>query len=173
VRAGRLGDCVIHVGAPNRAKARAILAKHLPADVPYDGASGAAEIAETRDEILDAATTRLFGANAGAPVAVAVLRDSRRVTIKPADLVNGALLAKVARAAIERALVRDLEQGEPGLRRGDVLDVIDAELASLAGLLTPANCRTYVARLPEDNDVVAVHPAGADASSQLLAEPGR
>ena len=72
------------------------------------------------------------------------------------DLVSGAVLAKIALAAIERACIREACEGDAGVRVDDVVSALDAEMASAARVLTPANCRAYLSDLPQDVDVVSV-----------------
>jgi proteasome-associated ATPase len=163
-RPGRLGDCVIHVGAPGRGAARAILGKHLRPGIPYACNGHGADAAAARAEILDAAVARLYAAHSDGDVAVAMLRDGKRVTVRARDLVSGAVLAKIALAAIERACVRDAAGAGAGVRLDDVAWAAEAELASAARVLTPANCRAYVQGLPQDVDVVSVQPVAQRAA---------
>jgi proteasome-associated ATPase len=156
VRPGRLGDCVIHVPAPGRKGSRAVLSRHLRPDIPYAANGHGSDIAATREEILDRAVAHLFAPNEQRDLAVLMFRDGKRREVKPGDLVSGAVLAKVALAAVERACVREARSGEAGVRADDVLDALDAEMATAARVLTPANCRSYISGLPQDVDVVSV-----------------
>jgi proteasome-associated ATPase len=155
-RPGRLGDCVIHVPAPGRKAARAVLAKHLRPDIPYAQNGHGADMAATREEILDAAIARLFAPNGESDLAVMMFRDGKRREVKGRDLVSGAVLAKIALAAVERACIREACEGASGLRLDDVVGALDAEMTSAARVLTPANCRAYLTGLPQDVDVVSV-----------------
>jgi len=155
-RPGRLGDCVIHVPAPGRKAARAVLAKHLRPGIPYAQNGHGADAAATREEILDAAIARLFAPNGDSDLAVMMFRDGKRREVKARDLVSGAVLAKIALAAVERACVREACEGAPGVRLDDVVGALDAEMTSAARVLTPANCRAYLTGLPQDVDVVSV-----------------
>lgn len=165
-RPGRLGDCVIHVPAPGRKAARAILAKHLRPGIPF--ASGARDAADVRDEILDGAIARLYAPNSDSEVATLMFRDGRRRAVCGCELVSGAVLAKIALVAIERACVREADTGEPGVCLDDIASAIDDELACAARVLTPANCRTYLAGLPQDVDIVSVAPV-----ERRVGRPGR
>jgi SpoVK/Ycf46/Vps4 family AAA+-type ATPase len=156
VRAGRLGDCVIEVPRPNLKAARAIFAKHLPASVPYDARG--VEPGTVRAEILEAAVSRVYAPNADNQLATLVFRDGRQRAVTARDLVSGAMIANVARTAIERACARDLETGRPGVTLADVLAAIGAEFDAAASVLTPANCRKHLTDLPPDADVVRVDP---------------
>jgi hypothetical protein len=66
------------------------------------------------------------------------------------------MLANIARATAERACVRDAECRETGIRRADVLDAAADELANAVAALTPHNCHTHIAGLPQDLHVVRV-----------------
>jgi proteasome-associated ATPase len=155
-RPGRLGDCVIHVPAPGRKAARAVLAKHLRTDVPFARNGHGADTAATREEILDAAIARLFAPNGDSDLAVMMFRDGKRREVKSRDLVSGAVLAKIANAAVELAAIREAYGGLAGVRLDDVVGALDAEMESAARVLTPANCRAYLIDLPQDVDVVSV-----------------
>lgn len=157
-RPGRLGDCVIHVPAPDRKAARAILAKHLRPDIPYAQNGHGPDAATTRAEILDAAVARLYAPNGDGDLAVIMFRDGRQRTLRPRDLISGAVIAKIALGAVERACLREAGTGESGVRLEDVAWSMDAELTNAARVLTPANCRAYLADLPQDVDVVSVSP---------------
>jgi proteasome-associated ATPase len=163
VRPGRLGDCVIHVPAPGRKASRAVLARHLRPDIPYATNGHGHDVAAAREEILDQAVARLFAPNEQRDLAVLMFRDGKRREVKPGDLVSGAVLAKVALAAVERACVREARTGDAGVRADDVLDALDVEMASAARVLTPANCRSYISGLPQDVDVVSVQMADRQA----------
>jgi hypothetical protein len=117
----------------------------------------------TREEILDGAIARLYAPNAASDVAVAMLRDGKRVTVKAQDLVSGAVLAKIALTAVERACIRESAGGAAGVSLEDVAAAVESELTSTARVLTPANCRAYVHGLPQDVDVVSVQPAHRQA----------
>jgi proteasome-associated ATPase len=157
-RPGRLGDAVIHVPQPGRKAARAILGKHLRQGIPYGQNGHGPDEAATREEILDAAAARLFAPNGDSDLAVMMFRDGKQRIVKARDLVSGAVIAKIALAAIERACLREASTGEAGVRLDDVIRAMDMEMASAAHVLTPANCRAYMSDLPQDVDVVSVQP---------------
>jgi proteasome-associated ATPase len=157
-RPGRLGDAVIHVPQPGRKAARAILGKHLRPGIPYAQNGHGPDEAATREEILDAAAARLFASNGDSDLAVMMFRDGKQRTVKARDLVSGAVIAKIALAAMERACLREADSGESGVRLDDVVWAMDTEMASAARVLTPANCRAYLCDLPQDVDVVSVQP---------------
>jgi proteasome-associated ATPase len=150
-RPGRLGDLILEVPRPNRRAAVDILSKHIGNGVPLlDSGPGG------RDELLDAAVSRVFSPNAGSELAVITLRDGRQSKLSARDLVSGAHIANIARTALERAALREWEGGEPGLSLEDVLTAVDEEFRKAARVLTPANCRHYLKGLPDGVDVVRI-----------------
>jgi proteasome-associated ATPase len=154
LRPGRLGDVVLDIPRPNRHAAADIFARHLAADLPYDGGDGRAG----RPDLIEAAVSRLYAPNGLGDLATVTLRDGRRRPVLAGDLVSGATIAKICQAAVERACHREAEGGRPGVRLTDLLEVVDAEFESVARALTPANCRRYLDDLPQDVDVVRVEP---------------
>ena len=155
-RPGRLGDFPIHVPMPNRQAANAILRKHLRSGIPY--ASNGCPSDTAREEIIESAVSRLYSPNADTDLAVIMFRDGTRRTVKANEMVSGAVIAKIAAAAVERAFYRRCETGQSGVRLDDVVWAIDEEFQSTSRLLTPANCRAYLCDLPQDLDVVSVQP---------------
>jgi proteasome-associated ATPase len=156
LREGRLGDLVLEIPRPAMNAARAILERHLPNGVPYsEDADGTGE---TRRDVIDSAVSRLYAPNGEGEVASIMFRDGTRRAIHARDLVSGAMLANIARAATERACLRELNTKEVGIRCSDVLDAIVDGLVNAVAFLTPANCHTHVSGLPQDLAVVRVDP---------------
>jgi SpoVK/Ycf46/Vps4 family AAA+-type ATPase len=153
---GRLGDLVLEVPRPNRQAAREILARHLPAGLPIATREHADTQPEARYDLIDAATARIFAPNGLGDLATLTLRDGKRRAVVPSDLVSGAVIANIARRAIERACMREVETGAEGVTLNDVLGAIDTEFDTAARALTPANCRRFLEGLPQDVDVVRV-----------------
>jgi proteasome-associated ATPase len=153
---GRLGDIVIEVPRPNRVAARAILARHFPAGIPYAEAAADRQHEAARHAVIEAAVTRIFAPNAQRELARLMLRDGKERPITASDLVSGAALANIARRALERACHRELEDGVSGVALDDVLDSVDTEFETAAGALTPTNARRFIETLPHDADVVRV-----------------
>jgi proteasome-associated ATPase len=152
VRPGRLGDLRLTIPRPRSAGARAILAKHLPAVLPYDGD----EAGQAREQLLDAAIARLYAPNGGTAVATLMFRDGKRRVVEARELVNGAVLANIGRSARAAAWAREFETGAAGIRSRDVLDAVDHAIGEMSAVLTPANSRNHLADLPDDVDVVRV-----------------
>ena len=153
LRPGRLGDVILEVPRPRASGARAILERHLSPSAPYDG-EGTSD--DARQAVIDTAVSQLFAPNAAGDLASIMFRDGSRRPVHARDLVSGAMLANIARAAAERACVRDAECGEAGIRRADVLDAVADELANAVAALVPHNCHTHIAGLPQDLHVVRV-----------------
>lgn len=154
VRPGRLGDLVLYFPPPNRRAARAILACHLPAEIPYaaDGDGPAA----ARDRLLDLAVGQIFAQSPETELARLTLRDGKQRLVRASDLVSGALLAAIAQTAIERACVREVEGGPAGVTISDLDAAITESFRVAARGLTPRNARNYLRDLPQDIDVVRV-----------------
>jgi proteasome-associated ATPase len=156
LRPGRLGDIIIEVPRPNMRAAREIFAKHLPADVPY--AANGCGPAEARQFIIDSAVSRIYSPNGESELVQITFRDGKQRKVKASDLMNGASIANIARVSLERACLREIEEGSSGLRLEDVLHAIAGELESMANTLTASNCRNHLRDLPQDVDAVRVEP---------------
>jgi proteasome-associated ATPase len=147
-RPGRLGDVRIRIPAPNRQAARAILKRYLGDGIPVAG-----EV----EPVVEALLSRLYSPRGDyAELARVTLRDGRKVPVGGRDLVSGALLQNVVRVAAEEAADREARTGRAGITESDLATSLERELRGLALLLSPANVRTYVTRLPQDVDPVAV-----------------
>jgi proteasome-associated ATPase len=147
IRPGRLGDLKVRLPAPNRTAARAILHRYL-ADLPLAG---------ERERVVAALLSRVFAERGEhAELARVTLRDGSKVAVRGRDLVSGAALENVVRLAAESAAEREARGGAGGVTEEDLAGALDSELHGAARLLTPANVRGYVARLPQDRDPVGV-----------------
>jgi proteasome-associated ATPase len=166
VRAGRLGDNVIQVPRPKLRAAREIFSKHLHSDIPYTGEGQSEQAA--RQEIIERAVSRIYSPNGDNDLATITFRDGKRRAVKAADLMSGAGLAKIALSAIERACVREVEGGQPGVCVEDMLSAISEELEFASSVLIPANCHKHLTDLPQDVDVVRV-----DAVQRKVSSPHR
>jgi proteasome-associated ATPase len=155
LRPGRLGDHILQIPRPTMAAAAAILEKHFHPAVPYRGEG---DCATTRRAIIDAAVSRIYVPNGEGDIARVMFRDGTERAIQGRDVISGASLAKIARAATERAFEREIETGEVGIGTRDVLDAVIDELECIVAALTPANCRAFVNGLPQDLAVVRVEP---------------
>jgi SpoVK/Ycf46/Vps4 family AAA+-type ATPase len=153
LRPGRLGDLVLEIPRPTRAAAKAILERHLCDSAPY---AGETEVPSGRADVIDTALSRVYAPNGEGDIASLMFRDGTRRAVRANDLVSGAMLAQIARIATERACLRELETGDPGIRRADILEGVTTALADAAGALTPNNCQAFIAGLPQDLAVVRV-----------------
>lgn len=154
-RAGRLGDLVLEIPRPNMAAARAIFDKHFPEDIPW---ASDEHDAGGRDAIIAAAVSRLYAPNGEGEIATITFRDNARRPIHARDLVSGASIAKIARAAVLQACHREASGGQSGVAVSDVLDATVEELDSAVAALTPSNCHAFINGLPQDLGVARVEP---------------
>jgi len=159
LRPGRFGDLMLEVPRPNRNGARDIFGKHLPTDLPYARNGHGDDFAATRAEIIEAAVATIFAPNGSSELATITFRDGKRRAVRASDLVSGAVIAGIARTAIERACRREIEQGPAGLIWKDVALAIEQQFESAVRVLAPGNCRQHLTGLPHDLDVVNVEPA--------------
>ena len=154
LRPGRLGDLVLHFPQPRGNAARAILARHMPPDIPY--AQNGSTTASAREALLDQAVAQLFAHSADTELATLTLRDGKNRIVRAADLVSGAHLESIAQAALERACVREAEGGPAGVSPADMSAAISNFFVAAPRALTPRNARNYLRDLPQDVDVVRV-----------------
>ena len=154
LRPGRLGDLVLEVPRPNMKAARDIFRKHLQAEVPYEleGLSSSA----ARRELIESAVSKIYSPNGESDLLTLTLRDGKRRVVRAKELLSGASIAKIALSAKERACVEEIETGQSGVRLTHLLSAIADEMESIAGTLTPANCRQHLTDLPQDVDVIRV-----------------
>jgi proteasome-associated ATPase len=148
IRPGRLGDVKIRVPAPNRTAAQSILGRYIGDDMP---------LASDARQLIGTLLSRIYSERGEyGELARVALRDGSKVMLRGRDLVSGAMLENVVRVAAEVAADREARTGSSGITEDDLTQALDRELRGVAGLLTPANVRGYVPRLPQDIDPVAV-----------------
>jgi len=152
VRPGRMGDLVITIPRPNARAAREILSRHVADRAPFAEGSGG------RAACIDACISRLYTPNGDNRLATLKFRSGAERSVHAADMINGAILANIARRALTRACYRELDTGCAGVRMEDFSAALEAEFDAAARLLTPANCRHHLSGLPQDMDVVKVEP---------------
>jgi proteasome ATPase len=156
-RPGRLGDLVIEIPRPGMKAAAAVFDKHLPPGIPYHGQeSGDGPAARRR--LIDVAVSRLYAPNGEGDLAFIMFRDGTRRAVRASDLMSGARIASIARTAVERACLRELDEGDGSVSARDLLEAIAQELSSAVGALTPANCHAFLSDLPQDLGVARVEP---------------
>ncbi|HEY7313010.1 MAG TPA: AAA family ATPase [Gemmataceae bacterium] len=148
IRPGRLGDVKIRIPAPNRPAAQAILSRYLGDDMP---------LAVEARLLIGTLLSRIYSERGEyAELARVSLRDGSKVMVRGRDLISGATLENVVRVAAEQAADREARTGVGGITEDDLTGAFDRELRGVARLLSPANVRGYVTRLPQDIDPVAV-----------------
>jgi proteasome-associated ATPase len=155
LRNGRLGDLVLDIPRPTMASGRAILERHFSPSAPY---ATDVETTDARRDLIDTAVSQLYAPNGAGEIATLTFRDGSCRPVQARDLVSGAMLAGIARAATERAVNREIEQDDAGIRRCDVLDAIVDELTTAVSALAPHNAHSHIAGLPQDLAVVRVEP---------------
>jgi proteasome-associated ATPase len=157
-RPGRLGDEVVLIPPPGRAGARAILARYL----------GELPLCDGLESLIEPLLSRVYSPNGEYAELIRVtLRDGRKLPVGGRDLASGALLENLVRKAAEIAAVREVETRIEGLNPDDLAAALDQEMRNAASLLSPANVRAYVPRLPQDVDAVALEPVSRPAGVGL------
>jgi proteasome-associated ATPase len=161
VRPGRLGDLRLRIPPPSRAAARAILTRYLGTGLPLAG---------DFESVVEALLSRVYSPRGEYGELVRVgLRDGRKLMVGGRDLVSGAMLENVVRTAAEEAADREAQTGTGGVTEDDLIMALDRELRSAASLLSPANVRGYVPRLPQEVDAVSVEPISRGAGTAAYA----
>ena len=146
--------CELEMPRPNRAAAREIFAVHLPADLPYRP-NGAAAPA-TREALIETGLARLYEPNADGRIASLQFRDGTRREIAAHELVSGRVIEQTCKSARAAAFERECRGGESGLCVEDMRLAVAETVERLRGTLSRRNVASYLADLPEDNDVVSV-----------------
>jgi hypothetical protein len=109
--------------------------------------------------MIDSAVSQIFASNEDSEIVHITFRDGKRRVVRASEMINGAEIAAIAQAAIERACSRDARGGASGVELSDVLAGVGAFLEKSTRVLTPSNCRNHLEDLPQDVDVVRVEPA--------------
>jgi proteasome-associated ATPase len=157
-RPGRLGDLEIHIPRPGREAAREIFRRHLPPGTPVAANGNGGDPELERAGLIDAIVSRIFAQNGDSDLATVVLRTGAQRVVQMKDVISGALIRKISQNAAEAACLRERTGGREGITIGDLLEALDAEMATTATALTPASCRGQLEDLPQDVDVVRVDP---------------
>ena len=151
VRGARFGNNIITFSSLRRAGAREIFRKHLPGSLPFRDGDAAG--------IIESIVAVLYAPNGDNRIADIQFRDGTKRAVTAADgLLSGAEIAKICRLAKERAALREIELGEAGIRRDDLLLGVERFIDDSAAKLKPHNCHDYL-DLPDDMEVVKVEPA--------------
>jgi proteasome-associated ATPase len=152
----RLSDLEIQVNRPDMRGAQAIFQIHLPASLPFSPNGSVAM--DTRREIIDLAVSRFYSPNADNELSVLRFRDGKARSVAARELASGRVFQQVCRTVRQEAFLRDVRDGEPGLRIEDMQTALAQTMDRLATTLTVRNVRSYLADLPQDIDVVSVEP---------------
>jgi hypothetical protein len=100
----------------------------------------------------------IYAPNANNELCVLHFRDNSTRTITARELISGRMIRHICSQACLRAYLRDLRDGERGLRLDDVQHATSEAIARMASTLSPRNAHTYLPDLPRDADVVDVRP---------------
>ncbi len=152
VRPGRLLDRRYEFPRPGRAAARAILARHLREDLPYDEGG--------REALLDAATSYLYAPAGGAgALATVTLTSGEQQELRPPHVLCGALLASAAQRAKYAAASREVEGEATGLGALDLLEALEEALDSEAEKLRAPHVARRLLGIPRAEEIVRVELA--------------
>ncbi|MFQ5653994.1 MAG: AAA family ATPase, partial [Planctomycetota bacterium] len=100
LRPGRFGDLSIEVPRPGQKASADILGRYLSANgLPYHDPRGKRASEEIREEIIDATAAHIFSPNGIGALAMIACRNNDRRPVMPADLISGAVIARIAREA--------------------------------------------------------------------------
>ncbi len=152
----RLSDIEITVGRPDVKGAREIFQIHLPATLCYS--SNGSSPTETRERIIETATSRFYSPNGDNELCVLRFRDGATRTVVARQLASGRTFEQICRAAYNAAMFREVSGGEQGLTVPDVEEAVAEAMERLSTTLTPRNAHAYLSDLPQDVDVVSVEP---------------
>ncbi|MHC5109534.1 MAG: AAA family ATPase [Planctomycetota bacterium] len=155
LRPGRLGDRTINIPRPNRDAAIAILGCHLSRDLPFVASAEGGTVDDLREEMIESVVSTIYAPNGDNALGTVKFRDGGTQVVRAGDLVSGAMLANVARVAIEKALHREIRGESKGLHLVDLLESLEVEFDRAASVLTPRNCHDHLS-LPSDRDVVSI-----------------
>ncbi|MFQ5738708.1 MAG: AAA family ATPase [Acidobacteriota bacterium] len=150
----RLSDIEIQVPRPGQEAARAIFNIHLPETAPFSPDGQFKH--QTRQEIIEAAVSRLYAPNGDNELCELHFRDATRRVVAARELVSGRLFRQICWRAAQKAFFRDVFENDPGIRVEDMEAAVVATIQRLATTLTPQNARQYLSDLPDDLDVVRV-----------------
>jgi proteasome-associated ATPase len=152
----RLSDVEIEVPRPNIRAAEEIFEVHLSDDLPFSPNGSAAF--DTRAEIINVALARLYNPNGDNALCVIKFRDGSQRTVTAGELMSGRLIQQICRSACQRAFLRDVTNGEPGIQVSDIEEAVADAIDRLSTNLTRHNVRSYLSNLPQDMDIIGVEP---------------
>ncbi|MBW2723332.1 MAG: AAA family ATPase [Deltaproteobacteria bacterium] len=161
----RLGQIEVLVQRPDANGARSIFGIHLSENLPVrpNGPASAA----SREEILEAAISRLYASNSEGAVCTLHFRDGKSRQVYAGELMSGRLIEQICRAAARGAFMRHVGGGARGLMLADMHAATGEAIDRLRTLLTVRNVKEYLTDLPEDIDVIRVERNTGHASRAL------
>ncbi len=136
LRPGRI-DRKIKVKRPTFESAIEILRIHLGADVPVHSTSAGSDATHDRESLLEAFRDRFFAGSDENAVFEVLRRSGKRMPVYRSDLVSGAILESITLRAKERALLREIENGDGGVSLDDLLWAAQCEYEE-GDILPPA-----------------------------------
>jgi SpoVK/Ycf46/Vps4 family AAA+-type ATPase len=150
----RLSDFEIRVKRPTMDAARAIFAIHLAESLPYSPNGAAAS--KTRNELIDVAVSRWYAPNADNQICTVRFRDGKNAESRH---VSSPVAGRSSRCAAPLECFQTaLRRRQRGLCVTDIADAVSSAFERLASTLTRDNLRAHLEALPQDVDIVAVHP---------------
>ncbi len=152
----RLAEVEIRVGRPKLSQARDIFSIHLAATVPFSPNGDAASA--TRREIVDRAVSQIYDPNGDNKICKIMFRDGTERVVAVSEVMSGRLIEQACRAARQRAMLRDVSGGEPGVCMSDMEEAICDVIERLSTTITVHNVKSFLTDLPQDLDVVSVKP---------------
>lgn len=125
--------------------------------------------------MIERAVSRLYAPNADSELCVLKLRDGKTRPVVSRELVSGRLIQQISQTVKRRALQREIESCEPGLRLEDMDEALSEARERLAATLTPYNVHNHLETLAEDEVVVAVEPVSRRVAGPMryVTLPGR
>lgn len=158
----RIAGVELVIRRPNAMGAREIFDIHMPGTLPYspNGSSAPA----TRDDLIEAAISRLYSPNAENKVAVIRFTDGKQRDVHAWELISGRVIEQICKAARLSAFERDVERGDAGIQADDMAGALDDAIEKMRTSLTRGNAQNYLDDLPQDIGILAVdavrpHPA--------------
>lgn len=146
----RLGQVTIRIGAPRMDAARQILGVHLAVGDPW-AAPG------ERERTIEAIVSLLYAPNSDlARICRVKFADGTSREIRTAEIVSGRMLAQIAAGIRDRAALREIAGGAPGISHEDVSEPTETAVGGLAAVLTRQSISNYIDDLPQDLTVTAV-----------------
>ena len=150
----RIAGIELVIKRPNAMGAREIFAIHMPKNLPYSPNGSSAP--STRNDLIEAAISRLYSPNAENKVAVIRFTDGKQRDVHARELISGRVIEQICKAARLSAFERDLEQGDSGIEARDIENALDDAMEKMRTSLTRGNAQNFLHDLPQDIGILAV-----------------